>query len=179
MKRTLILSAALVLVAACSGGPTGVDDPAPMNPDAIFSYDLGPDVTQVIDNITLPDAACMVGEAWDTQLEENLYDKADRIAARVAEWNPDLIEIRQSRIIPVIGEPSGRDLPQTGACVDFGELLHKTLAASGLNYDFGGRCVEVDLDVSMSIDGYPVLPMRLVVCRTELTRYVIDYPPPL
>ncbi len=178
MKRILTLAAAGLLAVACSGGPTGLDHSASVDPDAVFQLTLGPNVTSILDSVTDPLTPVLVAEAWEFQKEENLFDRADTIADRIMKARPDLVEIRQVRLIPTIGEPSPRDLPGTGACVDFADQLVKSLVDRGATYALNFQRIETDLTVSMALDGYPILPMRLMICRAELTPCMVEFPPP-
>jgi hypothetical protein len=178
MKRILTLTAAGLLAVACSGGPTGLNHQASVDPDAVYSLNLGPEVTAILDSANDPETPFLVGEAWECQVGEDLFNRADAIADRIEKDLPDLVEIRQTRLIPTIGEPSTRDLPFTGACVDFTEQLIKSLIDRGFPYTLNYQRIETDVTVSMALDGYPILPMRLMVCRAELTPDLVEFPPP-
>jgi hypothetical protein len=178
MKHILTLTTAGLVAVACSGGPTGPYQPAHLNPGAVFSLSLGPDATPILASADDSQTPFLVGEAWEYQEKENIFDQAQKYADRIEKNQPELVRIRQTRLIPEGGESPFRGLQDSGDCVDFAEQLRNALIDRGITYEVAGRQVETDLSVSMVRDGQPLLPLRLVVCTAEMSLFVMEFPPP-
>jgi len=170
MKRILTAASVLLILAACSNSPTGIENPVADGPDKIISLSYGPDISDILAAGPGEEMVDEIAEAWRAQLTDDLYSSVEIDADRILAERPDLVEIRQTRLIPVVTDPKFLAFAETGACVEFGCVLQRTLELKGLVYEITEQVTLADQEVILDLDGIGVVPLRMLVCQVAMPR---------
>lgn len=167
MKRLTIAAASLLLLAACGHSPTDSDKGYTGDPSGSITLNIGPDVGAILEAGSAPEVPALVATAWAEQQSCDLYKEAAEAAALIMAENPELVEITQSRLAPMI-MTAGKPIPTSIEYPEFGPLLQEVLAENGLVFTLDESETPLVCYVPMATDGENI-DMKLTVTKVILT----------
>jgi len=168
MKRLIIAAASLALIAGCAKSPTS-STPNYQEPFGTMSLNIGPDVSVIVNAPSGTDVSDQVKIAWDTQQALDFEQLIDEACDDAVDMFPELIEVTQTRLMPLDTVFLGRNSPGLAGSPEFAPLLHEALAASGKFYNISVSQPRVDRVVTMTADGGTQVQMRLTICDALLS----------
>jgi len=166
MKRLTIAAAALLLLAACGHSPTESNEGYTGDPSGSLTMKVGPDVGAILEAGSSPEVPALVAAAWAEQQCCDLYKEAAEAAALIMAENPELVEITQSRLAPVIST-AGKYIPTSIEYPEFAPLLQEVLAEKGLDFRLHESEIPLECYVPMATDGENIV-MKLTVTEVIL-----------
>jgi len=168
MKRLIIAAASLALIAGCVKSPTG-STPNYQEPFGEMSLNIGPDVSVIVNAPSGTDVSNHVKIAWDTQQTLDFEQLVAEARDEAVDMVPELIEVTQTRLMPLDTVFLGRNSPGMTGSPEFAPLLHEALAASGKFYNISISQPRVDRIVTMAADGGTLVQMRLTISDALLS----------
>jgi hypothetical protein len=169
MKRLTIAAASLLLLAACTHGPTNPGPPY-SEPFGTVTLSVGPDASAILNAGNDAIVPALVAAALAEQQACDLEKMAEEAADLIVEENPEIIEVTQTRILPVTSTLAGRNIPSAGGCPDFALLLGEILQSKGKFFNVTQLQPKVDCIVPMAVEGSGDVEMRLTVTEALLAR---------
>jgi endonuclease/exonuclease/phosphatase family metal-dependent hydrolase len=179
MSRTQpwpIVGLASLIVSACGGGG-GIGDltgePEPLRPVSVLTYNLyfGADHTPLLEADTMEELAQNVEAAYSEFLQNDFADRANAIADRIAEENPQLVGLQE--VVNIYIQPNGDRFeggktPATELVINFEQTLMNTLADRGLDYRVAVRGERTDIEVpSASGEDFRLVDHDLILVRGD------------